>query len=301
MKKMLITGGTVFVSKFAAEYYRDKYDVYVLNRNTRKQCEGVTLIEGDRHILGDILRGTYFDIVLDITAYNQRDVDSLLDALDGFGQYILLSSSAVYPESEAQPFGESAITGENIFWGNYGIGKIAAENTLLTRVPKAYILRPPYLYGPGNNVYREAFVFDCGMRDRPFYLPGKGEMKLQFFHVRDLFRFVDVILEKRPQQHIFNVGNLETVSVKEWVTICYQLLGKTPKFISAGNEIEQRSFFPFYDYEYSLDVSRQLGLFTDTISLTDGLREALYWYLENREEVRRKPLLEFIDENLKVK
>ncbi len=38
MKKILITGGTVFVSRYAAEYYIAKgYDVYVLNRNSRPQ------------------------------------------------------------------------------------------------------------------------------------------------------------------------------------------------------------------------------------------------------------------------
>ena len=50
---------------------------------------------------------------------------------------------------------------QNIFWGTYGTDKIAAEKALLERMKDAYILRPPYLYGPMNNVYREAFVFDC--------------------------------------------------------------------------------------------------------------------------------------------
>lgn len=49
MKKVLVTGGTVFVSRYVAEYYvRKNYDVYVLNRNTKVQSEGVTLIEADR-------------------------------------------------------------------------------------------------------------------------------------------------------------------------------------------------------------------------------------------------------------
>ena len=37
MKKMLITGGTVFVSQYAAQYFADKFEVHVLNRNTRPQ------------------------------------------------------------------------------------------------------------------------------------------------------------------------------------------------------------------------------------------------------------------------
>lgn len=57
MKKMLVTGGTVFVSRYIAEYYvANGYDVYVLNRNSREQSAGVKLIEADRHNLGDILR-----------------------------------------------------------------------------------------------------------------------------------------------------------------------------------------------------------------------------------------------------
>ena len=41
MKKILVTGGTVFVSKYIAQYYVKKgYQVYVLNRNTKKQPEG---------------------------------------------------------------------------------------------------------------------------------------------------------------------------------------------------------------------------------------------------------------------
>ena len=48
MRKILITGGTTFVSKYAAEYFvKAGYDVYVLNRNSKPQVEGVNLIEGE--------------------------------------------------------------------------------------------------------------------------------------------------------------------------------------------------------------------------------------------------------------
>lgn len=64
-KKILVTGGTVFVSKFVATYFKNHdYDVYVLNRGNRKQIEGVKLIKGDRHHLGNLLKGYDFDVVL---------------------------------------------------------------------------------------------------------------------------------------------------------------------------------------------------------------------------------------------
>ena len=269
--------------------------MYVLNRNSRPQPDGVTLIEADRKNLGDALRNYHFDAVLDVTAYTEKDVNLLLDALGSFDDYILISSSAVYPEDSVQPFEEETAVGVNKFWGKYGTDKIGAENALIKRVPNAYILRPPYLYGPMNNVYREAFVFDCALQNRRFYLPGDGEMKLQFLHVKDLCRFIDVILEKKPVQHIFNVGNREAISIKDWVTLCYQAVGKDAEFVNVYQDIQQRNYFSFHDYEYYLDVRKQCELMPGTEAMEKGLKEALEWYLWNPEKVYKKPYLAFID------
>ncbi len=132
--KILITGGTVFVSRYIAEYYAQKgHDVYVLNRNTRPQPPDTTLIQADRHDLGDILRPYRFDLVID-TAYTARDVDMLLDALGEVGDYILISSGAVYPETAPLPFTEDTELKVNRYWDRYGTDKIEAEAVLLRRV-----------------------------------------------------------------------------------------------------------------------------------------------------------------------
>lgn len=299
MKKVLVTGGTVFVSKFAAQYFVDKgYEVYVLNRNTKPQVENVKLIEADRHAIGDKLKDIHFDLVLDVTAYNEADITDLVSALDSFDTYIMISSSAVYPDTGIQPFKEDTKLAENKFWGFYGTDKIAAEKKLLEMVPDAYVLRPPYLYGPMNNVYREAFVFECAMKDRPFYLPKDGGMKMQFFHVEDLCRFIECIWEKEPENHIFNVGNRDAVSIKEWVDLCYEVVGKKPSYINVYDEIEQRNYFSFHDYEYYLDVNKQYEVMPATIDLKDGLRDAFEWYKDNANQVNIKPYIEYIEGNL---
>ena len=299
MKRVLVTGGTVFVSRYIAEYYVCKnWDVYVLNRNTKIRSEGVTLIEADRRNLGDVLKSYRFDAVFDVTAYNANDVDCLLNALGGFDDYILISSSSVYPEYCKQPFTENTLIGENKIWGNYGMGKAEAERALQARVPEAYILRPPYLYGPMNNVYREAFAFDCALGERKFYIPKDGNLRLQFFHVKDLCRFMDVLIEKHPEQKIFNVGNEKTVTVKEWIETCYKVVGKRPEFVKVYQDIEQRNYFSFYDYDYCLDISKQKKLMSTTESIEAGLREALEWYLGHPDTVNKKPYIAYIDNNL---
>ena len=298
MKKLLITGGTVFVSRYTAEHFVQKgYDVYVLNRGSRPQVKGVTLIEADRHNLGSALKDQDFDFILDITAYTKTDIEDLLAGLDSFGGYIMLSSSAVYPEYGVQPFQEDGLLAANKFWGKYGTDKIEAEQELLRCVPDAYILRPPYLYGPMNNVYRESFVFECALQNRKFYLPKDGGMQLQFFHVADLCRFMEIIMNKNPGNHIFNVGNRESISIRDWVRLCYTAAGKEPELVNVYDDAEQRKYFCFSDYEYYLDVTKHYERMGDTMSLEDGIKEAFEWYLANKDEVNVRPYMQYIDEN----
>ena len=337
MSKLLVTGGTIFVSKYVAEYFvKAGNEVYVFNRGNHRQVEGVTLIQADRNMLkdqlfpklsrkisseisgeisreisGEISSGLpeemsgkmsdmNFDAIIDVNAYTDSDVKNLLDSGITFKDYILISSSAVYPEYGIQPFVEEGELARNRFWGDYGTDKMNAEKVLLEKVPDAYILRPPYLYGKYNNIYREAFVFDCAMQDRKFYLPKKGEMKLQFFHVYDLCRFIEIILKEKPKHHIFNVGNEKTVSIKEWVELCYKAVGKSVEFVCVESDVPQRNYFSFADYEYVLNVEKQKELMPDTKDFMQGLCEAYEWYKENRDEVRRKAYIEYIDENMQM-
>lgn len=299
MRNILVTGGTVFVSKYIAEYYVSQgCMVYVLNRNNHPQPLGTNLIKADRHELGDVLKSYDFDAVIDVAAYNRADISALLDGLGKYEDYIFISSSAVYPETLPQPFREDMSVAPNRYWGKYGTDKIEAEKELMKRVPNSYILRPPYLYGPMNNVYREAFVFDCAKLNRAFYLPQDGTMKLQFFHVRDLCRCIESILKLHPKQHIFNVGNRQSIPIKEWVRLCYSIANTEIRYINVPKKVAQREYFPFYDYEYALDVNNQEQLLAETIPLEEGLRECYEWYQNHPNEVRKKEFIQFIDTNL---
>ena len=300
MQTILITGGTTFVSRYVAKHFVQKGDkVYVLNRNSRSQVKGVTLINCDRTQLTYELKDIHFDAVLDITAYTEEHVSSLLNALQSFDDYIFISSSAVYPETNPQPFTEEQQCGKNSIWGEYGLNKLKAEHYLQQAFQNAYILRPPYFYGVYENLYREPFVFDCVLENRKFYLPKNGDMKLQFFNVSDLCRFIEILLSAHPENKIFNVGNRDIISVKEWVTLCYDVAGKQPSFVNVSDEINQRDYFCFYDYEYILDTSKQYELMPDTTPLKVGLKEEFEWYKSHRNEVNKKPYFVFIDKKLK--
>ena len=297
--RILVTGGTTFVSKYVAEYFVSKgNEVYVINRNTKEQVKGITLIECDRMNIGDKLKGLHFDLVVD-TAYTKEQVRELVNALDSFKDYVFISSSAVYPETNPQPFTEEQECGRNSVWGDYGTNKLEAEQYLSQKIKQAYILRPPYFYGVYENLHREALPFDCAIASRKFYVPASN-MKLQFFNVADLCRFIEILIEKHPENKVFNVGNKNAVTATEWVNLCYRAVGKEPQLVNVDKSIPQRDYFCFYDYEYILDVSKMYELMSDTLPLEKGLKEEFEWYKDNLNSVyNRKPYMEFIDNNLK--
>lgn len=293
MKTVLITGGTVFVSRRIAEYFAQRGDtVYVLNRNTRPHVSGVNLIQCDRHQLKDEFRNIHFDLVVD-TGYTAEDITSMLNALGSFEDYVLISSSAVYPESEQQAFTEHTKTGQNTFLGDYGVNKIEAEKALLERKPDAWIVRPSYLYGPYNNIDRESFVFRCALEHRVFNIPKDGCLPLQFFHIDDLCRVIEIIHEIHPSQHIL-VGNPDTITVQQWVQMCFDIVGTEMRFTGVDASVPQRSYFPFYDYAYRLDVSVMTSLLPEPIPMEQGYD----WYCNHMAEVKEKPFLSFIDKYL---
>lgn len=69
------------------------------------------------------------------------------------------------------------------------------------------------------------------------------------------------------------------------------------KYVDASHN--QRDYFSFYDYEYELDVSKQLELMPQLKSMDVGLKEAYEWYIDHKEDVRKKPFFTYIDTRLK--
>lgn len=300
MSKILIMGGTIFVSKFIARYYIQKgEDVYVFNRDTHKQVDGVTLIKGDKNHIGDAFKKYNFDLIIAVNIYTENEMKELINSLSDIRNFVFISSSAVYPETLPQPFKEEYQVGKNSIWGDYGVNKYMAENYLLKNVPNAYILRPPYLYGEMQNLYREGFVFDCAVKGLPFYMPKKSDMALQFFDVEDLCKFIDIIIDKKPDNHIFNVGNSDVVDIEKFVEECYKVVGTPLTKIYVDESHAQRSYFPFHDYGYSLDVTKQNSLMSNTKSLYDGLKQSFEWYKQNESEIFKKPYFDYIENNLK--
>lgn len=290
--KALVLGGTQFVSRaLAMELIAAGHEVSILTRGQRPvDYRGLS-----EHIVADrkdpssmrCLRGRTFDAVWDVSGYDAADAQGVLDALlpaEGT-RYVFVSSGAVYRPSDA-PVGEDAPTGGNEHWGAYGLDKLAAEELLARRQRQEgfdlAVVRPAYVYGPGNNLYREAFFFDRIAAGRAVPVP-RGGTTAQFVFIADLVRML-VSLATCPFRgyEAFNCAYPEAVGWKELVRAAAAAVGGEVRLkeVDCRGSFEARSFFPFRDCTYLLDAgkAKRWGLEAPSTALREGMRASCAWY-----------------------
>ena len=79
----------------------------------------------------------------------------------------------------------------------------------------------------------------------------------------------------------------------------HEVVGSKLEKIYVNDSYSQRDYFCFHDYAYQLDVSKQMELMPKTKPLLEGIRESYEWYTTNEELVRKKPLIEYIDKEIR--
>ena len=207
-------------------------------------------------------------------------------------------------ENNKTPFSEDTPLGRNKYWGDYGTNKIEAEEFFEKFFSKTncdlIILRPLYVYGEYNYAQRESFIFEHLENNRLIIIPNKGELRLQFIYSTDLANIIVKLIESNTEEVcIFNVGNKEGVTIKEWINYCERVVGKKGKVIEYDYKSKNRSerdFFPFFDYDNVLNVNRIKKIYSIETDFEKGLKNAYEWYCDNKksivfkEEVRRNEI-----------
>lgn len=290
--RVLVLGGTQFVGRaLAMRLIACDHDVSILTRGRRPVEYGGLRrrYRADRKDPASLceLRSERFDAVFDVSGYTAEDVRPVLDALRlGEGvRYVFVSSGAVYRPSSVL-LAEDAPKGENANWGPYGLGKLAAEELLAARQPElGYMLsliRPAYIYGPGNNLYREAFLFDRLARGLAIPVP-QGSARTQFVYIDDLVRMMEGLLRRKPwSAEAFNCTNPEPISWDDLVCAAAAAAGVEPHIqqVDYRGVMEPREFFPFRNCTYLLDTgkSERFGLEQPATALGEGMRKSYEWY-----------------------
>lgn len=199
MSRVLVIGGTLFIGRHLVQRLLDRGDeVTILHRSTRNPFGGhVREVHWDRNDTAGMVRvlqdGDYeyvFDNVYDWERGTTGEQVKAAAAACGpsLRRYVFVSSCAAYGDgldrSENSPLAGPHY--EDIYCRN----KADSERALLALhadqgVPTA-TLRPPFIYGPNNPFYREAFFWDRLVAGRPILVPGDGSRLMHFVAVSDL-------------------------------------------------------------------------------------------------------------------
>lgn len=302
---ILVIGGTQFMGREAVRRLVARgHDVSVLHRRDHHDLDpAVRNLQADRAdipAVERILRDHAFEAIIDV-AYDwgkgtpADQVEAVARAAAGHVQrYVFMSSVAAYGigvdhlESDALAPPEVPMP--------YVQHKAQAERALFRLHAEVALpvvtIRPPFVHGPRQPFYREAFFWDRLRDGRSIVLPDGGETPMQWAFVDDVAEACVRALEvPEAAGEAFNVGHPGSLSQRAFVEALARVAGVAPALVSVPRElILAEGGNPFlgnlYFGEY-LDlppltsvvekVTRVLGV--APTPLEDALQRSYEWYL----------------------
>ena len=304
MIRCLVIGGTLFIGRALVRRLLARGDqVTILHRGRHNpfagQTEEIHCDRNDTAAIRKALAGKRFDVVFDNVYDWQRGTTAeqveaaALACADGLQRYVFTSSVAAYGKGLNRT--EDAPLAPPDHPESYVRHKAGTERRLFRlhreRGFPAVTLRPPYVYGPENPFYREAFFWDRLLADRPIIIPEDGQRLMQFVLAGDLARAAILAAEKDGAAGgAYNVANPEPVTQVELVETLARAAGKTAtkvfvpreKLLAAGGNVFEP---PFYFAQYfdlppitqnTERAKRELGFAATPFDR--GLAETFEWY-----------------------
>lgn len=207
--RMLILGGTVFVSRTVAEIAlaRGHEVVCAARGTTGSPPPGATLVTIDRDERASFraLAGERFDAVVDVAKFSYPWVaDALAELAGRTAHWTFVSSVSVYAD-EATPGQDTSAPlvepvrahgGEDL--ALYGPVKVASENAVRDALgDRAFIVRPGLITGPGDGSDRFGYWPGRFSRGGRVLVPEEAALLSQFIDVRDLAAWIVTAAEAR--------------------------------------------------------------------------------------------------------
>jgi nucleoside-diphosphate-sugar epimerase len=305
----LVIGGTGFIGRLlVAELLKQEHSVTILHRKPKhdlgRRVQNLTADRNDAASLKTALAGKKFDVVFD-NAYDWErgttaaNVEGTVRAAGAsLHRYVFMSSVAAYGDGLNHHEGDALAPDDapDLYVRNKAMSERALFR-LHQRIGLPVVtLRPPYIYGPGNPYYREAYFWDRLRANRPVILPGDGRRLMQFVYVRDLLwaalRSLD---EPNAIGHAFNIANARPLSQTEAVESFAKACKKPVRFVripreyilrAGGHPMGPKLYFGMYfDMPPITQVTAkaQRVLKLKPTDFSTGLKETYRWYLRHNE------------------
>jgi len=245
------------------------------------------------------LSGKRFDVVYDNVYDWERGTtaEQVLAAAQacskGLSRYVYMSSVAAYGEGLDRDE-NSPLAGQD-HPDSYVRNKAGAERVLLemhgaSGFP-AVTLRPPFIYGPENPFYREAFFWDRLLAGRPIIMPGDGSRLMQFVHVDDLAGAAILAAESdEAPGKAYNVAHERPLTQEEAVRAMAKAAGREAELVNVDRrtiEVRGGGVFetPYYFGQYfdMPPITQKTGrarreLRFNPRTFAEGLADTFDWY-----------------------
>ena len=217
--KLLVLGGTVFLSQAVAEEaVRRGHDVTCACRGESGSLpDGVTHLPWDRDQPAPAeLAETAYDAVVDVARHPSRVRSAVAAVPDA--HWVFVSTISVYSDSsvpggspgvtpELEPITEDVDLSEDM--EAYGPMKVACEQIVLEGVSSAMVIRPGLIVGPGDPSGRFTY-WPLRVRDAGEVLaPGAPDDTVQVIDVRDLATWIVDSAETRRTGVVDGIGPVQ--------------------------------------------------------------------------------------------
>ncbi|HQU42312.1 MAG: hypothetical protein B7Z73_10995 [Planctomycetia bacterium 21-64-5] len=311
----LVTGGAGFIGSHFIERllaerdekivcldnFNDFYEPAAKRANVASfaQSPKVAVIEGDfrdaeamrrlfqQHRFSHVIHlGAYAGVrpsVANPLIYEKTNVGGTLSLLEAARQFpverfLLVSSSTVYGHPATAPFVEDAPLGRPL--SPYGASKRAAEIFGMTyfqlhQVP-VVSLRPFSVYGPRLRPDLALSIWTAAIASgKPLPLFGDGSVLRDFTHVSDICGGLLAALDARNVVgEAINLGHDQPIELKDVIATLEAALGK-----KAAIDYQHAKPGDMPLTHADLTKARRLLNYKPRVSLDDGVREFVAWYV----------------------
>lgn len=193
-------------------------------------------------------------------------------------------------------------------WGDYGLDKLKIEEFLMQGYKDsgfpAVMMRPTYIYGPGNELYREHFFFERIAQQEIVPIPN-SECLTQYIYIEDLLKtFEELMIHPEVNGQAFNITHPEQITWEELVKTAANAMEMKAKIkrVDYQGKMHPREFFPFRDCTYLLDIDKltQYHLSVPCIDLKEGLKRAYQGFLKDKRKIQDAKMCK-VEEAIKLR
>jgi 2'-hydroxyisoflavone reductase len=293
-----------------AELLKAGHEVAVMHRRPKhdlgRRVQNIVADRNDPESVRQALQYTSFQVVFDNVYDWERgttatQVEGTVQAVraasgDRLTRYVFMSSVAAYGDGLNHHDGDPLAPDDHA--EAYVRNKAMTERMLFRLHQKTgfpvVTLRPPFIYGPENPFYREAFFWDRLRDNRPLILPGDGHRLMQFVYIKDLVRAcMRAMDEPDAEGEAFNVANEKPMTQAEFLQAVVAASGKKANIVrvpreriaeAGGDPMGQPAYFGVYldvtpITEVVVKAKRILGF--QPTPFETGLKETYRWHLRN--------------------